>query len=103
MFGQLRPKPDARMLRRVAARLRVRAVRAACWSRTRWSTRRRRARIGMRTVWMQRYLGGRFRGALRDARATPAPTRRQSAFDAVPKPPYVCARIGSLRQLLRLR
>ena len=41
--------------------------RAACWWRTRWCTRRPRTALGMRTVWMQRYLDGRFRGTLRDA------------------------------------
>ena len=44
MFGQLRPKPDARMLRHVAGAAEGAAERAACWSRTRSSTRRRRAR-----------------------------------------------------------
>ena len=66
MFGQQRPKPDARMFRHVLARLKLRPEPTACWSRTRWSTRRPRTRLGMRTVWMQRYLDGRFRGTLRD-------------------------------------
>jgi putative hydrolase of the HAD superfamily len=39
MFGHLRPKPDARMLRHLAARLGVPPQRA-CWWRTRWNTRR---------------------------------------------------------------
>ena len=44
MFGQLRPKPDARMLRRAGAPGCACRRAAACWSRTRCSTRRRRAR-----------------------------------------------------------
>ena len=43
LFGHLRPKPDARMFRALCARLRVHRA-AACWWRTRWSTRRLRGR-----------------------------------------------------------
>ena len=42
MFGHLRPKPDARMLRRIARAWPCRPT-AVCWSRTPWCTRRRRA------------------------------------------------------------
>ena len=54
--------------------------------------------IGMRTIWMQRYLGGRFRGHLRDqpnAGFRPAPNARRNC----PKPPYLYAKIGALRHL----
>ena len=64
MFGALRPKPDARMLRRVAARLGVPPCRCVAGRGHARSTRRRRAGVGMRAVWMQRYLGGRFRGTV---------------------------------------
>jgi hypothetical protein len=42
MFGHLRPKPDARMLRWMARGCGCRP-RAACWWKTRWCTRRPRA------------------------------------------------------------
>jgi len=54
MFGQLRPKPDARMLRRVAVRLRVHPSRCILVEDTLVHQRAAR-RIGMRTVWMQRF------------------------------------------------
>ena len=44
MFGMPRPKPDARMFRRLAARLGGAGRRAACWSKTPCSIRSRRAR-----------------------------------------------------------
>jgi putative hydrolase of the HAD superfamily len=54
MFGQLRPKPDARMLRRVAARLRVPPGRCVLVEDTLVHQKAAR-RVGMGTVWMQRY------------------------------------------------
>jgi putative hydrolase of the HAD superfamily len=99
MFGALRPKPDARMLRRIAARLAVPPGRCILVEDTLAHLKAARS-IGMRTVWMQRYLGGRFRGTRRDlgnAGALLAPTRRNC-----PKPPYLCAKIGALRDLARL-
>lgn len=54
MFGQLRPKPDARMLRAVLARLRVRASRCVLVEDTLQHQRSAR-RVGMKTVWMQRW------------------------------------------------
>jgi len=100
MFGVLRPKPDARMLRRVAARLRVPPGRCVLVDDTLAHLKAARS-VGMRTVWMQRYLGGRFRGTRRDlanAGAQPPSTTRRSC----PKPPYLCAKIGALRDLARL-
>jgi putative hydrolase of the HAD superfamily len=101
MFGALRPKPDARMLRRVAARLGVSPSRCVLVEDTLVHLKAARS-IGMRTVWMQRYLGGRFRGHLRDQPnagfRAPATGRRNC-----PKPPYLYAKIGALRHLTRPR
>ncbi|HEX2540798.1 MAG TPA: HAD-IA family hydrolase [Caldimonas sp.] len=97
MFGDLRPKPDARMLRRLAARLRVPPGRCVLVEDTLVHLKAAHS-IGMRSVWMQRYLGGRFCGSLRDkpnaGRRAPTNTRREC-----PKPPYLYAKIGALRQL----
>jgi putative hydrolase of the HAD superfamily len=99
MFGALRPKPDARMLRRIAARLGVPAERCILVEDTLAHLKAARS-VGMRTVWMRRYLGGRFRGTRRDlgnAGAAAAAMRR-----SCPNPPYLCAKIGALRELARL-
>jgi putative hydrolase of the HAD superfamily len=101
MFGHPRPKPDARMFRQVLARLRLRPARCVLVEDTLEHQKSAR-RVGMRTAWMQRYLGGRFRG--------PGSARFNAGF-AAPKvgvhpcrrPPYVCAKIKSLRQLLHMR
>ena len=55
MFGHLRPKPDARMLRWVAAKLRVPPARCTLVEDTLVHQKAAR-RVGMRTVWMQRWL-----------------------------------------------
>ncbi|MEK8049950.1 pyrimidine 5'-nucleotidase [Ideonella sp. DXS22W] len=55
MFGQLRPKPDARMLRRMAVRLRVPPCRCVLVEDTLVHQKAAR-RVGMRTVWMQRFV-----------------------------------------------
>jgi putative hydrolase of the HAD superfamily len=97
MFGSLRPKPDARMLRRVAARMKVAPGQCVLIEDTLVHLKAARS-IGMRTIWMQRYLGGRFRGHLRDqpnAGFRPAPAARRNC----PKPPYLYAKIGALRHL----
>ena len=88
MFGHWRPKPDARMLRFVAARLKVPASRCVLVEDTLEHQKAAR-RIGMRTVWMQRYL--------RDARCGP-----EVSVHLRRKPPYVCARIRSLQKLREL-
>lgn len=54
MFGHFRPKPDARMLRRLVARLRVPAGRCVLVEDT-LVHQRAAHRVGMRTVWMQRW------------------------------------------------
>jgi putative hydrolase of the HAD superfamily len=67
MFGDLRPKPDARMLRRVAARLGVPPSRCVLVEDTLVHQKAAR-RVGMGTVWMQRWLpAGRHRPHRRPA------------------------------------
>ena len=99
MFGALRPKPDARMLRRVAARLKAPASRCILVEDTLTHLKAARS-VGMRAVWMRRYLDGRFRGSRRDLAnaglASPAKGRR-----SCPKPPYLYAKIDALRHLAR--
>jgi putative hydrolase of the HAD superfamily len=82
MFGQLRPKPDARMLRWVAARLRVPPARCVLVEDTLAHQKAARA-VGMRTVWMQRWIP-------RSAGARRRPCGR---------PAYVDRRIRALRAL----
>jgi TetR/AcrR family transcriptional regulator len=55
MFGHLRPKPDARMLRRLAARLGVPPQRCVLVEDTLEHQKAAR-RVGMKTVWMQRWI-----------------------------------------------
>lgn len=80
MFGQPRPKPDARMLRRLAVRLGVPPDRCTLVDDTLQHLKSARS-IGMRTVWMRRWH----------------PRLRAG------RPAYVCARIAALRTLLRSR
>ena len=79
MFGQLRPKPDARMLRAVAVKLRVPTHRCVLVEDTLVHQKAARS-IGMHTVWMQRWLNP--RGGRRHRR-----------------PAYVGQRVRSLQQL----
>jgi putative hydrolase of the HAD superfamily len=85
MFGHLRPKPDARMLRRLAARLRVRPSRCVLVEDTLEHQKAAR-RVGMQTVWMQ--------GWTRRAGPGPAVSRRLSLM-----PAYVDRRVNRLAQL----
>ena len=87
MFGQLRPKPDARMLRRLAVRLRVPPSRCVLVEDTLEHQKAAR-RVGMGTVWMQRWLAGGAPAGLPGARLTM-------------RPPYVDRRVRSLRSLLQ--
>ena len=89
MFGALRPKPDVRMLKRVLARLKVPAARALLVEDT-LIHQRAAMRIGIHSVWMQRYLR-------RNAHGPEVGARLHR------KPAYVCARICSLQQLHTLR
>ena len=89
MFGQLRPKPDARMLRALAVRLGVPASRCVLVEDTLVHQKSAR-KVGMGTVWMQRFA------------------RRSPVVGTVPArwamwPGYVDRRVGSMRALLRPR
>ena len=88
MFGQLRPKPDARMLRRLAARLRVHPSRCILVEDTLEHQKAAR-RVGMATVWMQRWLGG------------PTPVNPADSPRLARRPAYVDCRVSSLRDLRR--
>ena len=87
MFGQLRPKPDARMLRAVAVGLRVPAVRCVLVEDTLVHQRSAR-KVGMGTVWMQRFLRRGHALGPTDARWTMQPA-------------YVDRRVRALRKLMR--
>jgi putative hydrolase of the HAD superfamily len=92
MFGQHRPKPDARMLRHMAARLKVPASRCVLVEDTLAHQRSARS-IGMRTVWMQRYLRGAIHAGSIRAEVGVHPSH---------KPAYVCARINQIQMLRSL-
>lgn len=87
MFGQLRPKPDARMLRRVAVRLGVPASRCVLVEDTLVHQKAAR-RVGMGTVWMQRF-------------ARNAPPVDGSATRWATQPAYVDRRVRTLAALRR--
>ena len=104
MFGELRPKPDARMFRHIAARLKARPVDCVLVE-DMLENQKAARRIGMRTAWMQRYLEGRFRGHLRGGASSGSNHAMRPAEVGVhpcPSPRYVCAKIKSLHQLLQL-
>jgi len=86
MFGQLRPKPDARMLRRLCARLRVHP--SACMLVEDTLRHQKAARsIGMRTAWLLRYVR---------RRRKPAPLHGHAG-----RPAYVDQRLRALAALSR--
>jgi putative hydrolase of the HAD superfamily len=87
MFRQLRPKPDARMLRAVAARLRVAPSRCVLVEDT-LQHQKAACRVGMRTVWMQRF-----------GRRGPAPKQRPVRWTR--RPGYVDLTVTRLADLLR--
>lgn len=97
MFGDLRPKPDARMLRWVAARLGAHPSRCVLVEDTLQHQKAARS-VGMRTVWMQRWS----RTAIRQS-AKHVTTVQKVGVYLHRRPVYVCARIFSLQQLMRLR
>jgi len=72
MFGHLRPKPDARMLRRLAVRLRVPPSRCVLVEDTVGHLKSAR-RVGMGTVWMQRYTRSAGWGIAAATRVTMTP------------------------------
>lgn len=92
MFGHHRPKPDARMLRHVAARLRTRPARCVLVEDTLVHQRSARG-VGMKTVWMQRYLRGAIHASAESMKVGVHPC---------PKPAYVCARINRIQALRSL-
>ena len=105
MFGELRPKPDVRMYRFLAARLKVRLADCVLVEDV-LENQRSASALGMRTAWMQRYLGGRYLGHLRigpNSGANNGFFAREVGVHPCPSPRYVYAKIKSLRQLLTLR
>ena len=92
MFGHHRPKPDARMLRHVAARLKTPPSRCVLVEDTLVHQRAARG-IGMKTVWMQRYLRGAIHASAECMKVGVHPC---------PKPAYVCARINRIQALRSL-
>jgi putative hydrolase of the HAD superfamily len=91
MFGELRPKPDARMLRAIAARLHIPPSRCVLVEDT-LQHQKAAFGIGMTTVWMQRWM----RMAEKDRTAV-----HKVGVYLHRRPSYVCARIFSLRELRR--
>jgi putative hydrolase of the HAD superfamily len=91
MFGQHRPKPDARMLRHVVARLGLRASDCVLVEDT-LEHQKAAHGIGMQTVWMQRWM--------RPGGAPGAATLPRQLSVA---PPYVGRRVRRLSELLRPR
>ena len=99
MFGHLRPKPDRRMLRTVAVRLGVPPARCVLVEDT-LEHQKAAHGLGMTTVWMQRYLGGRYRGPLANLPNAGA-RHSEVGVHRCPNPLYVCAKIRSLQKLRR--
>jgi putative hydrolase of the HAD superfamily len=91
MFGDLRPKPDARMLRWMAARLKVAPSRCVLIEDT-LAHQKAARRVGMATVWMQRWARRAVQGNRQHGKVGVYLHR---------KPVYVCARINSLQALCR--
>lgn len=89
MFGHWRPKPDARLFRRLAARLRTTPSGCTLVEDT-LAHQKQAFRVGMHTVWMQRWL--------RKGKHGP-----EVGVYLLRRPAYVCARIHSLQQLQRVR
>ena len=87
MFGELRPKPDVRMLRQVARQLRVHPARCVLVEDTLVHQKSAR-RLHMKTVWMQRWLRKTPWGATASTRLTINPA-------------YVDHKVRNLRQLAR--
>jgi putative hydrolase of the HAD superfamily len=88
MFGQLRPKPDARMFRALAAGLGVPPGRCVLVEDT-LAHQKAAFSVGMRTVWMQRWVKHHGHGP-------------EVGVYLHRKPAYVCARISRLQQLHRV-
>jgi putative hydrolase of the HAD superfamily len=85
VFGDLRPKPDTRMLRVVLARHRLPAHRCVLVEDT-VANLKSAHRLGLGTVWMQQYLKYNPHG-------------HEVGTHLHGRPPFVCARIRRLRSL----
>jgi len=108
MFGNLRPKPDARMFRRVAARIKARLSDCVLVEDV-LENQKVAFGLGMRTAWMQRYLEGRYRGKPGSAPFNSAAKsvnsgtkRREVGVHPCRNPSYVCAKINSIQKLRSL-
>lgn len=88
MFGDWRPKPDARMFQALTVRLGVSPQRCVLVEDTLAHQKAARG-LGMTTVWMQRWIKRRPHGP-------------EVGVYLHRKPAYVCARIASLQQLHRV-
>jgi len=85
MFGHWRPKPDARMFRHLLARLRTPPSQCVLVEDALENQKSARA-LGLRTVWMQRWLKHTQKGS-------------EVGVYLHRRPAYVCARIPSLQHL----
>ena len=92
MFGRHRPKPDPRMLRWLATKLRVAPSRCVLVEDTLMHQKAARS-VGMRTVWLQRWLR---QAARSHAQASPVVPPRICR-----RPAYVDRRVYGLNELLR--
>lgn len=88
MFGQWRPKPDARMFRMLVKKLGTTPARCTLVEDT-LAHQKAAFRVGMRTIWMQRWL--------RKGKHGP-----EVGVYLLRRPAYVYARIHSLQQLQRV-
>jgi putative hydrolase of the HAD superfamily len=86
MFGQLRPKPDARMFRHLLARLKLRAADCTLVEDT-LVHQKSAHRVGMKTVWMQRWVRA-------------APHGPEAHISLVRRPSYVDLRVSRISALL---
>ncbi len=89
VFGDLRPKPDVRMLRVVLARHKLPAHRCVLVEDT-VANLRSAHQLGLRTVWMQHYLKDNPHGP-------------EAGIGLHGRPPWVCVRIKKLRSLHQWR
>lgn len=95
LFGHLRPKPDSRMFRHLAVRLKTPMHRCVLIEDTLVHLRSAR-RLGMKTVWMTRYLPESHHFVNNRAKSTGV------SVHPCAKPPYVCARIKQIKTLRSL-
>jgi putative hydrolase of the HAD superfamily len=98
IFGALRPKPDARLFRRLAVCLQTPAHRCVLVEDT-LAHQKGARKVGMQTAWMLRYQPGYHRDASSVNNATKS--TRVSVHPCA-KPSYVCARIKQIQTLHRV-